>query len=221
MRICLRAAVLCLLLEGSLAVGWSQTGRPPKTSVPAILNNPPDANPQYFPAGIFGDSSATGHFKDFKARWYSSDLRALHEPSFFEAAQDRSVVAYRFLWLRTFHHPIVIRLTILPDGTGSMTSKMTSGAGGYDAGAMIWNKSFDISKAQAEQFSSMLQKAAFWTSSIGGGGGPDGAQWVMEGIQGGVYHIADRWSPQKDDYESMCLFLLSLSKIEVNAKDIY
>jgi hypothetical protein len=217
-----KLTILCLVVGISVAAGWSQTKKQPKTTVPSILNNPPDANPQYFPTGIFGDSLDRGSFKDFAARWYSTYLRAMHEPSFLEASQDRSLVAYRFLWLRTFHHPIAIRLTIRPDGTGSLTGKVTSGTGGYGTGVMTWNKSIDIPKTQVQQFINLSQKTAFWTSPTGGlEEGNDGARWIMEGVHSGVYHVVDRWNPEKSDYASMCLFLLSLSKIQVEAKDIY
>jgi len=223
MRICPKLAVLCFVLGISVIVGWAQTKKPPKTSVPAILNNPPDANPQYFPKGIFGDTSDKGAFKDFLTRWYSSDLRAMHEPSLFEAtSKDRSLIAYRFLWLRTFHHPIAIRLTIRPDGNGALTGKVTSGAGGYEPGDITWNESIDTPKAQVQQFINAVQMAEFWTSpSDQHWGGNDGAQWIMEGVQGGTYHVVDRWSPEKTNYARMCLFLLNLSKIQVPAKDIY
>ena len=86
MRICAKLALLCFLLGISLTVSWAQTTKPSKTPVPSILNNPPDDNPQYFPKGIFRDTSDKSAFKDFVARWYSSDLRAMHEPSLFETS---------------------------------------------------------------------------------------------------------------------------------------
>jgi hypothetical protein len=214
--------MLCFFLGISVTVSWAQANKRPKTSVPAILNNPPDANPQYFPEGIFGDTSDKGSFKDFATRWYSSDLRAMHEPSLFEASKDRSLVAYRFLWLRTFHHPIVIRLTIRPDGTGALTGKITSGAGGYEPGDLIWNQAIDIPKAQLQQFVNAVKMAEFWTLPPDHRwGGTDGAQWIMEGVQDGNYHVVDRWSPERTNYAKMCLLLLNLSNIQVAAKEIY
>jgi len=221
MRMRWTLAILCFALGTSVAAR-SQTKKRPLTTVPSVLNSPPDANPQYFPKGIFRDSSDRGNFKDFKARWYSSYLRAMHEPSLSEASKDKTLVAYRFLWLRTFHHPIAIRLTIRPDGTGALTGKVTSGAGGYEAGVMTQNESVEVSRAQVQQFLDLLQKAAFWASQTEGtAGGNDGARWIMEGLNSGVYHIVDRWSPEKSDYAGLCLYLLSLSKIKVEAKDIY
>jgi hypothetical protein len=61
--------------------------------------------------------------------WYSAQLRALKEPSLFQLASNALSHSYRFLWLRTFNHPIAIRVDIKPAGTGALTTKVTSGAG--------------------------------------------------------------------------------------------
>jgi hypothetical protein len=222
MRISRKLNVLCFFLTVSLTVGWAQTTKPPKTSVPAILNNPPDANPEYFPKGIFGQPVHGWDASDFEARWYSSHLRGMHEPSLSEASRDTSLVAYRFLWLRTFHNPIAIRISIRPDETATLTGKITSGAGGYEPGMMTWNESFELSRSQVETFLKLLDKTGFWSlPSEASNGGEDGAQWIMEGVRKGAYHVVDRWSPQKDDYASMCLYLVNLSKIQLKAKEIY
>ncbi len=87
---------------------------------------------------------------------------------------------------------------------------------------MTQNESVEVSRAQVQQFLGLLQKAAFWASQTEGtAGGNDGARWIMEGVHSGVYHIVDRWSPEKSDYADLCLYLLRLSKIKVEAKDIY
>src|SRR2546426_9580660 len=75
MRMRWTLAILCFALGTSVAA-QSQTKKRPLTTVPSVLNSPPDANPQCFPKGIFRDSSDRGNFKDFDARWYSTYLRA-------------------------------------------------------------------------------------------------------------------------------------------------
>lgn len=96
---------------------------------------------------------------------YSAYLRAMDEPSLLAATKDRSVVAYRFLWLRSVDHPIAIRLTIHPDGTATLAGKQTSASGGYPIGGMTWNKSFNIPQPQVQSFMVDLHKAAFWQAA--------------------------------------------------------
>jgi hypothetical protein len=146
----------------------------------------------------------------------------MHEPSLSKASKDNSLVAYRFLWLRTFHSPIAIRLTMRIDGTGTLTGKMTNGAGGYNAGNLTWNENHEFTRAQVEKILGLLRNAAFWSApSKDGTGGNDGAQWILEGVENGRYHVVDRWSPEKSDFEQLCLFMIEQSKIRVEAKEIY
>src|SRR5258708_39333972 len=81
---------------------------------------------QYFPPGVL-DSAPQGQGHGTRAIWYAKHLKALHEPSLWEMAQDPKAEAYRFLWLRSFHHPIAVRLVVRSSGSGWMHTRMTSG----------------------------------------------------------------------------------------------
>jgi hypothetical protein len=83
---------------------------------------------QFFPKSSLGTDARED---SFKSRWYSSHLRALNEPSLLELAKKKEVESYRFLWLRSFHHPVAIRLEIKGDGSSVLITKISSGAGGY------------------------------------------------------------------------------------------
>lgn len=85
---------------------------------------------EFFPRGSLGDTPSE---HEYIATLYSKDLRALLEPSVWELSRRTPAVeVYRFLYLRTFHHPISVRLTTRSDGTAVLTSKETSGHGGTD-----------------------------------------------------------------------------------------
>lgn len=217
-------AAFCFILGVGVSA-QSQTKTQSETTTSHTISDPPDANPQYFPKGAFDDPSESGSLKNFGARWYSKYLRAMTEPSLSEASKDKALVAYRFLWLRTFHRPVAIRLTIRTDETGLLTGKVTSGRGGYEPGHLSQKVSVEVTTAEVQQFLSLLQKASFWTSQteviVTGVVNLDGAQWILEGVQGGNYHVVDRGGPDKDDYSRVCLYLLELSKISVPAKEIY
>src|SRR6266700_2958470 len=137
-------AVCALLAVGHCA--WSQT------KPQAIPRDPPDTHPQYFPEGVFRDSSESGWYQGAKEMWYAKHLRSMREPSLSEAPIDHSLVAYRFLWLRTFHSPIAIRLIIHLDGSGSLTAKMTDGKGGYNPGNLTLNESHELTKVEVAEF---------------------------------------------------------------------
>jgi hypothetical protein len=52
--------------------------------------------------------------------------------------------------------------------------------------------------------------------------GLDGAQWVMEGVKDGKYHVVDRWSPSCGEYKGMCMCLvIDLGRLRLLYEDVY
>jgi hypothetical protein len=180
---------------------------------------PPDANPQYFPANVFSADPGTANFE---SRWYSMHLRAMHEPSLLDIAKDKSALNYRFVWLRSFHHPIVVRLVVDEDGIGRLTAIEMTGQGGFGPGVVAKKQTLDVSKEDVAYFQSLIKAIAYWTMPTEAGPvGNDGAQWILEGVQSGQYHVVVRWNPEAGPYREVCLYMLKLSRIEVNPKQIY
>jgi hypothetical protein len=182
--------------------------------------NPPDANPQYFPVGVFSNDPVR---PDASARWYSAFLRSMKEPSLLSAAANRDFLGYRFLYLRTFHHPIAVRVELNPDGTGKLFGTETSGAGGFRTGTVLFRQTIALSKEQVDRFDTLLRGSDFWALPTEDETPPgnDGAQWILEGVRDQKYHIVDRWSPDGGTYREACLYVLKLSQIKVDPKEIY
>src|SRR4030081_3548113 len=86
------------------------------------------AQTHYFPDRAFCAPREAGLCE----RWYAKHLRAMREPSLWESSKDTSLESYRFLWLRSFHHPVSARLEVAKDGTAQLFVKVLSGQGGYD-----------------------------------------------------------------------------------------
>jgi hypothetical protein len=50
----------------------------------------------------------------------------------------------------------------------------------------------------------------------------DGAQWIVEGVKGGTYHVVDRWTPKNGPVREIGLMMLEdLAKMELSAKEVY
>src|SRR5260370_12940568 len=112
-----------------------------------LLVLPPSfAQPEFFPGGVFGE---TLQLDKGTARWYSSQLRALHEPSLWALSKTESSQSYRFLWLRTWDHPVSVRFDINRDGTGQLVTKMSGGTGGNDPGKLLPHHPPHIPKTRA------------------------------------------------------------------------
>jgi hypothetical protein len=183
---------------------------------------PGGGSPRYFPEHLFSNDDRENNFKDNR---YVKHLSAMDEPSLWEASKDSSAVIYRFLWLRTFHHPVAVRLTLKADGTAYLIGKTTSGQGGYGPGTISITKSVDVSAQEIGEFTKLLDDSAFWSSPTelppSLNMGLDGAQWLLEAAKDGEYHAVDRWSPRDGAHRKACLYLLTLSGIAVPAKEIY
>jgi hypothetical protein len=175
-------------------------------------------------AQFFPTSSLDRKGDDLKARWYSAQLQALNEPSLFRLATDRTSHSYRFLWLRTFNHPVAIRVDIKPDRTGVLTAKVASGAGGYAPGTLLENTTRDLDEATVRSFLNLLDKTKFWKAPnpVNDQRGTDGSQWIVEGVKNGKYHVVDRWMPQNGPAHDIGVFLaFQLAKMRLPEREIY
>lgn len=171
---------------------------------------------KYFPDLAF---DAQNDIHKSIAGWYSKHLQAMKEPSLLNASSYDQAHMYRFLWLRTFHKPIALRLQVKPEGHGILTVKVCDGAAGYESGNLVIE---DMTKLEADDVSSFLssvEDAKFWNMPSYESEASivcDGAQWVLEGVRNGRYHVVDRQSPREGTYRDACLMLLRFSELEVD-----
>jgi hypothetical protein len=180
------------------------------------------AQESYFPRGVFSDDTRGDQLR---ANWYSKHLKALEEPSLIEWAKNPSQESYRFIWLRTFHHPVIVRLDVRTDGVGVLTAKVANGAGGYEPGKLIENTTRPLTHEQTDTFLGQVSKVGFWklpTSENSGTTGEDGSQWIIEGIKDGKYHVVDRWTPTEGGVRELGLSLaLGLAEMKVPKDELY
>lgn len=176
---------------------------------------------RYFPERTFGDDSQSDRFV---SAWYSRQLRALHEPSLLESSKLPSAVSYRFLWLRTFHHPVAVRVDVQSDGRAILTTKITSGAGGYSAGDLITNETKTLGNEEADRIIAKIDASGFWKMPAYSReqAGADGSEWVMEAVVNGKYHLVSEWTPTKGAIHDLgTFFLFDLAKIEIPGREMY
>jgi hypothetical protein len=185
----------------------------------------PDVNPRYFPLGAFANGKSDG---DFKARWYAEQLRALNEPSL---SANSSVPAgesvYRFTWLRTFDHPITVRVVVHPDGTGTLTAVMATGAGGCSPGNRVTIRPRNIGHADVRRLLRLISGMDFWDMRTELSLNPstvqlDGAQWIFEALTADRYHVIDRWSPDSGPVRELGLYMVrELGRFHIGRNSVY
>lgn len=201
------AGVRGLLLAAAL-VGCERVAPP---SGPAVC---PGVG-EYFPAGALrpgADADA------FVRAHYSKHLRAMEEPSF---QCDSAWPAYRFLWLRSFHRPVAVRIERRENGT-YLTAVELDGAGGYAPGAVSRRIERLVDAEQARSFLRALEQAGVWAE----GGerrtlGLDGARWIVEARDGARYRVHDQWSPDSGPVRDMGLAFLALAGLDVPQDELY
>jgi hypothetical protein len=169
----------------------------------------------FFPPRVFSDREELG---DLFADWYSRHLAAMQEPSLWRAREEPGRHSFRFLWLRTFHAPIAVRLEIDTSETGLLTVKMTNGLGGYEPGGLVVDRAVPLSREQTTDFVLHLAKARIWELPVRDQTtlGMDGAEWIIEGIRGSKYHVVTRWCPDEGAFRDAALTLVQHAQLEVS-----
>ncbi len=186
---------------------------------------PADIIPSYFPVDVFAEGKSDG---DSTARWFAYQLRALGEPTLSGSPFTGQESVYRFTWLRSFDHPVTVRITVHANGTGTFTARMANGAPGH----LIANITREVSRKDVRHVLDLIEAVGFWamppepTATVGADGSYtvnlDGAQWILEASSHGVYHVIDHWSPNNGPLRELGLYLaITLGKLDIPAKTIY
>jgi hypothetical protein len=216
--------LLCKVIGVAILFSCKSNTRPDVTSLSIdTLTAPKDSTTNYFPtSNLFQVSTSPNKesLDSFTNEWYSYHLYALKEPVLKNYMGENEI--YRFTWLRSFDHPITVRLQRSLDNI-ELTSKMTSGAGGYEAGKIIWDTTFTITKNQWNSVIDKVNKADFWQMpNHVYSGGKDGSEWILEGVRGKQHHWAARWSPvDTSSFRRACEYLLQLSNVLVDSERLY
>lgn len=180
----------------------------------------PNEKDYFFPQGLL--HSARADLDDFVRAWYSGSLRVMKEPSL-SCGKIADSQVYRFLWLRTFHRPISIRITHSKNSTALVAVELT-GVGGYEPGSIARRIEKTVTTAEWKRLETVLSRTTFWNMPPRPPElelGFDGAQWIIEGRRPGQYHVVDRWTPKKGSYRDAGLYFLRLSGLSVPEQELY
>ena len=136
------------------------------------------------------DMSSSVQSSCLKEGFYFSAMR---EPqlSCGVSADDES---YRFLWLRSFHDPVAIRVYRRGSQYGLVAVVLAYREGGGDLGGVKKRVDKALSAAEWRQAVAVLEEVDFWRMKTNPRDtfGIDGALWTVEGRHAGRYYIAQR-----------------------------
>jgi len=149
----------------------------------------------FFPPDTF-----TGPAASETNYWYSSVLSSLGEAPLWRRSPDAEET-WRFTYIGSWGGTRTATLSIHCTGAGSVRYKCL----GVDQVL-----STQASANQVFSFFDMLRRAEFWDAPTEiRTEGCDGAQWLLEGIKEGRYHLVARWSP---GFESQAPQILAFAK---------
>ena len=152
-----------------------------------------------------------------KILWLGKFLKALEEPVLMDSL---SGSIFRFTWLRSFDYPIVIGL-INNYHHCSLYWKVSDGAGGYEPGKLVINKSKELTQKEWDEFIRKIDSMKFWDMGTSASEAPglDGSEWVLEGKEKTHYHFVYRWSDSV--VKGICLDLLKMTDLDIEEMNIY
>jgi hypothetical protein len=226
-RFALVSIAMAVLGGGIRVARWIFTTR----DAPEVLDYRPitmPATPSCFP----GKSVEVSHLRSaknslirettrlFSAEWFSQELRAMNEPSILSL--DPTSEVYRFLWLRSFHHPVAVRVWRTRDEYFMSAIEMSAAAS--RAGKGFKRTSRRLTPEEWFTLTDKLEELCFWTFEDDQRvRANDGAEWIMEGLSEGRYHLIDVQSPTVGSYRDACLYFLKISDLgyDEKSKEIY
>lgn len=155
---------------------------------------------------------------NYRRNRYSRYLLAMGEPSL--ACETRFPV-YRFMWLRSFHNPIAVRVEQHDDGM-HLAAVELEGADSYEFGKQARRIERMLSIEEVHRFSEALAQAEIWTASVEQKQeGLDGARWIVEARDGKRYRLQDVWTPEHGRVHSLGKTFLALTGWSFPQDELY
>jgi hypothetical protein len=165
-------------------------------------------------------------------------LKVFNEPPLYSPIDTTEIrESYRFIWSRTFHHPVLIHLEIDKNGEGVVYFKEADGQGGYDLGKMFRNDRISFTKIITKEGQSVKEAISiinnfskeadsiFWTQPYRIDDGSitlDGASWQVEGRKAGRFHMVCRKSPKEGDkLRHFVMNIMQLFRIRFYYDEVY
>ena len=191
----------------------------------------PAEQPKMFPPGSLDIDAELDRFRSDQL---SGCLRSFKEASIWQASRKHVPGAvYRFMWLRSFHPAISVRLDIAADGAGILTTKVSNGccdcppppADTKQKPFRVQTTVREISAPELRRFLSCVGAVHFWTlhSRKDSLTGADGADWVIEASKDGRYQLIDAWSPSTGDPANILgrFMLFDLANLHLPDNEVY
>ncbi|MBD3349996.1 MAG: hypothetical protein GF364_00740 [Candidatus Lokiarchaeota archaeon] len=175
---------------------------------------------RFFPKSTFNKNEG---LDTFTQKWYGKHLLVMNEKPIYNSGSS-DLTIYRLLYLRTFEHPVMIKITIEKNEI-LLRAIILSGAGGYEPGTVKTDIKRTLSEKDVQEIEKLIENMDFWNLNTNKERlGLDGNQCIFEVYdKTNKYHVIDRWSPEfyKDDKEYVDLINHLLNLANINVPELY
>jgi len=180
--------------------------------------------PEYFAPGLLHPDPGVAAVRQ---EWYADALARLGEPSFMLLARQPGE-GYRFLWLRTWHPAMVVRVHRVGQLAVAEVRRLDGRSPPAALGRLVATRRRTVSAAELAHLEQTLEAARFWSQPshdpLDGTVFPsveEGSRWVFEGYDDGRLQVVDRFSPDDPALVALGLELLSLAGVHPDPRTVY
>lgn len=153
--------------------------------------------------------------------WYPDQWDAADEPSLYERStkpSSTSTSALRFTWLRSFDHPVTVRIE-RSGKSARLIAKELNGQGGGEPGVIERVLDRPLSSAEVAKLDFILSKTKVLDlRATDCDGGLDGSQWIVEGVDRDDYRFVNRFAPTEGPVREFGDFVLELTGWSIGAR---
>ncbi len=192
---------------------------------PAMPEAAPWTRSEYFLPTVLHADPDVGRLRQ---DWYADALARLDEPSFLELSR-RPGEGYRFLWLRTWHPAVVVRLHVVGDLAVAEARRLDGRSRPQELGRLAAANRRTVSAADLAALQDALDQVGFWSlptmdprdPATGDATAEEGSRWVFEGMHDGQLQVVDRFSPDDPDLVSLGMLMLELAGVHPDPREVY
>jgi len=164
-------------------------------SILLIAQTKPSIDGPYFP--VTAKPGEEGISK-FEADWYGKSLARMKEPRLPVLAKEIDAEVYRILILPTWGNSVAVRVQKRGQ-LYSLSARRLSGQAGYDPGGLAEAKDLELNAEDSKTLDFLIHNLDFFQiPRATDTRGPDGDEWILEGVSKGKYHVAQRWCATDD-----------------------
>lgn len=148
---------------------------------------------------VIADPAGKSYFPEGRASYYTKYLSAMKEPSVLAPLDKGAERVFRFTYLRSFHDPLVVRITESGDTVTARAVRLEMNQQ-YEPVKIISDKTWKLEDERRKAVKALPDQKGFWTplSPVEEAialGGLDGSRWIFEVHDKDGYRMIDVWTP--------------------------